>query len=85
MCSRCDPNAHEWEWEERVGEIWEDPIRGILLVLGTNAQDPRCLDCLMLRVLEYNWPEWSDGEVVPYMRHQFVLGRVDGTQMRRIL
>jgi hypothetical protein len=89
VCHQCDPDAHEWEWEDHDGEVWEDPDRGILLVVGTHERDARCLDCLVLDAVEYNsfvsWPQWSDGEVVQYMRSQFVLGRVDGTKMRRIL
>lgn len=89
MCYPCDPEAYEWEWEDHDGEVWDDPCCGILLVLGTNATNAQCLDCLVLDAVEHNsfvsWPQWQDGEVVQYLRSQFFLGRVDGIKMRRVV
>lgn len=88
VCSRCDPSAHEWEWEDHDGEVWEHPERSILLVLGTYDADPRLLTCLVLDQLNYNpfmsYPQPEAGELVQYPRNMFVLGFVDGTKMQRI-
>lgn len=88
VCCRCDPDAHEWEWEDHDGEVWEDPERGVLLVIGTYEPEARCLECLVLdgfkAPIYASWPSWEAGERVTYPRSMFVQGRVDGTMMRKI-
>ncbi len=89
QCASCEPEAHEWEWEDRAGEVWEDPDRGVLLILGAYEPDPRCLGCLVLdgvpQPVYVSWPAWEPGEIIAYGRQQFALGRVDGTKMKRIM
>jgi len=86
VCSGCDPNAHEWEWEDHEGETWVYPERSVLLVLGTYEDDPRHLLCLVLDQLSYNpvmsYPQPEAGEVVAYPRSWFVPESVDGNLRR---
>ena len=88
VCAACMPNAHEWEWEDHDGEVWEDADRGVLLVVGTYERDARCLECLVLdgvpQPLYASWPTWEPGQLITYSRQQFTLGRVDGTPLKRI-
>lgn len=75
VCCRCDPNAHEWEWEDRCGEIWRDTARGTFLVLSEHERDPRMLECLVLDGYEApryaSWPSWEQGQIVTYPRSAF--------------
>lgn len=87
QCVTCEPEAHEWEWEDHEGETWLDPDRAMLLVLGTSERDPRCLDCLVLdgyaQPMFVSWPTLEAGWVIPYPRNMFFQGRVNG-KMERI-
>ncbi len=88
QCVTCEPEASEWEWEDHEGEVWEDPDRGVMLVVGTYERDARCLECLVLdgypQPLYVSWPAWEAGDVITYQRSQFFQGRVDGTKLKRI-
>jgi hypothetical protein len=94
VCCHCDPDAQEWEWEDHDGEVWEDPGRAVVLVVGTYDNNPRMLSCLVLDQLNFD-PNplirlmgfsLLEGEVIQYPRGMFVQGREeDGTTLQRII